>query len=235
MSELDSGYPPKNGGGPDPMETGPVPFFPGAPSPAPGAPQGIPLSAPVAAPAPAPAGQPPAGRHSQATGEHPLSAAIPAQGPPLADERAVPPPGEPPPATGSTPVVKGRIKVQDEVVEKIAALAALEVRGIASLGGDTERAIESVRNRIGVGQRRGDQGVTAKIQDNEISLDVTVVVEYGSIVMEVAKAVKSNVARVTSRMLGMRVTSVNITVDDVHIPGENDLRGPAGPPAESLA
>jgi uncharacterized alkaline shock family protein YloU len=125
-------------------------------------------------------------------------------------------------------VVKGRIKVEDEVVEKIAALAALEVEGIAGLGGDIERVMESVRSRIGVGQRRGDQGVKAKIQDNEVSLDVTVVVEYGSIVMEVAKAVKSNVARVTSRMLGMRVTSVNITVDDVHIPGEDDRQDPPG-------
>jgi uncharacterized alkaline shock family protein YloU len=62
------------------------------------------------------------------------------------------------------------------------------------------------------------------------------VVEYGSIVMEVAKAVKSNVARVTSRMLGMRVTSVNITVHDVHIPGDRAAAAAAArrqPPPET--
>jgi uncharacterized alkaline shock family protein YloU len=117
-------------------------------------------------------------------------------------------------------VVKGRIKVEDEVVEKIAALAALEVRGIADLGGDApDRPVED--DRTGPARHRHPQGVKAKVQDNEVSLDVTVVVEYGSIVMEVAKAVKSNVARITSRMLGMRVTSVNITVADVHIPDED--------------
>lgn len=55
-------------------------------------------------------------------------------------------------------VVKGRITVADEVVEKIAALAALEVAGVADLGGDLARAIESVRDRIGIGSRRGTQG-----------------------------------------------------------------------------
>jgi uncharacterized alkaline shock family protein YloU len=137
------------------------------------------------------------------------------------------------PSTGSGAVVKGQITIEDEVVEKIAALAALEVDGIADLGGDVERVIEAVRSRVGVGQRRGDQGVKAKIENNEVTLDVTVVVEYGAIVMDVAKAVKGNVARVVSRMLGMRVTSVNVTVDDVHLPGAEAVPAKSAREAES--
>ncbi|HEY7486504.1 MAG TPA: Asp23/Gls24 family envelope stress response protein [Streptosporangiaceae bacterium] len=117
-------------------------------------------------------------------------------------------------------VVKGRIKIEDEVAEKVAALAALEVDGVADLGGDIERTIETVRSRIGVGQRRGNQGVRAKVTDREVALDVTIVVEYGRIALEVANAVKANVARQANHMLGMRVTEVNVTVDDVHLPGE---------------
>ncbi|MFG1949009.1 Asp23/Gls24 family envelope stress response protein [Nonomuraea sp. NPDC048826] len=117
-------------------------------------------------------------------------------------------------------VVKGRIKVADEVVEKVAALAALEVAGVADMGGDLERAFEAVRDRIGIGSRRGTQGVEAHIQDRQVAVDLTIVVEYGHVVMEVAAEVKSNVARSVSRMLGMRVMEVNVTVDDVRLPGE---------------
>jgi uncharacterized alkaline shock family protein YloU len=121
---------------------------------------------------------------------------------------------------GSAAVVKGRITIEDEVAEKVAALAALEVDGVADLGGDIERTIESVRSRIGVGQRRGNQGVRAKVTDRQVAIDVIIVVEYGRIALEVANAVKANVARAANHMLGMRVTEVNVTVDDVRLPGE---------------
>ena len=131
---------------------------------------------------------------------------------------------ERPPATvapngGLSPLeVKGRINVADEVVEKVAALAATEVEGVADLGGDIERAIESVRERIGIGHKRGDQGIKAKINGREVSVDVTIVIEYGYVVMDVARQVKNNVANQTGRMLGLRVTEVNVTVDDVKLP-----------------
>ncbi|MEU4229929.1 Asp23/Gls24 family envelope stress response protein [Nonomuraea sp. NPDC026600] len=126
--------------------------------------------------------------------------------------------GEQPSATAA--VVKGRIKVADEVVEKVAFLAVMEVPGVADLGGDLARAFESVRDRVGIGSRRGNQGINAQIQDRQVAVSLTIVVEYGHVVMEVATAVKTNVARSVSRMLGLRVTEVNVTVDDVRLPGE---------------
>ncbi|MFB4291898.1 Asp23/Gls24 family envelope stress response protein [Nonomuraea sp. ATR24] len=120
----------------------------------------------------------------------------------------------------AAPVVKGRITVADEVVEKVAALAAQEVAGVADMGGDLARAFESVRDRVGIGSRRGNQGVSAEIHDRQVAIDLTIVVEYGHVVMEVAAEVKANVARSVSRMLGMRVMEVNVTVDDVRLPGE---------------
>jgi uncharacterized alkaline shock family protein YloU len=116
------------------------------------------------------------------------------------------------------PEVKGRIEVADEVVEKVAGLACMEVEGVADLGGDIERALESVRERIGIGNKRGDQGIKAKINGREVSIDVTIMIEYGHVVMEVARNVKNNVASQTSRMLGLKVVEVNVTVDDVKLP-----------------
>lgn len=163
--------------------------------------------------------------------------APPVAAPPVA---AAPEAGAPEAGAGTAPpqsaaVVKGRIKIEDEVAEKVAALAALEVDGVADLGGDVERALESVRERIGVGQRRGNQGVRAKVHDREVAIDVTIVVEYRRVAMEVATAVKANVARRANYMLGMRVTEVNVTVDDVSLPGERRPRPAPEGDAEGAA
>ncbi|WP_170323107.1 Asp23/Gls24 family envelope stress response protein [Acrocarpospora macrocephala] len=116
--------------------------------------------------------------------------------------------------------LKGKITVADEVVEKVTALAALQVPGVADLGGDFERAFESVRDRIGFGSKRANQGVKAEIQDGLVAIDVTIVIVYGHVVMEVAAEVQSNVATSVAQMLGMEVVEVNVTVDDVRLPGE---------------
>jgi uncharacterized alkaline shock family protein YloU len=129
----------------------------------------------------------------------------------------VPDPPDPQPAQLAAQV-KGRIDIEDEVVEKVAGLAATEVDGVADLGGDVARAVESVRERIGIGHRRGDQGVKAQINGREVSIEVTIVIEYGHVVMDVARKVKTNVAIQTNRMLGLRVVEVNVVVDDVRLP-----------------
>ena len=122
--------------------------------------------------------------------------------------------------------IKGRIHIADEVVEKVAALAAIEVQGVADLGGDFERAVESVRERIGLGNKRGDQGVKADVKGHDVAISVTVMVEYGHVVLDVAREVQSNVAHKTQRMLGLNVVEVNVNVDDVRTarPDEPDDR-----------
>ncbi|MGI8334646.1 Asp23/Gls24 family envelope stress response protein [Actinomadura scrupuli] len=248
MSDFDNASYSANGGGPDHArgEVRSMPFFPAPPAapagppprqqgpagpPSPAVPLGAPTPAPPAASPSGLAQQGPPGRHSQ--GDEPGVPPAGAQGTDVKDPGPVPSEtrGAEPPA-GSAPVVKGRIKIEDEVVEKIAALAALEVPGVAALGGDVARAIESVRSRLGAGHQRGGQGIKARIRDSEVSVDVTIVVEYGSVVMEVARTVKNNVARIVSVMLGMRVTEVNVTVDDVRMPGET-APAPAEPPPAS--
>ncbi|GAA2852627.1 hypothetical protein GCM10010517_10330 [Streptosporangium fragile] len=124
----------------------------------------------------------------------------------------------------SSAVVKGRIKVADEVVEKVAALATLEVAGVAALGeGVTGPGESSPRQAAPVRERAGarrSRGVSAHVQDRTVAVDVAIVAEYGHVVMDVANEVKTNVARTLSRMLGMRVVEVNVNVDDVRLPGE---------------
>jgi uncharacterized alkaline shock family protein YloU len=78
--------------------------------------------------------------------------------------------------------------------------------------------VENVREHIGVGHRRGDQGVKANIEGRDVTIEVTIVIEYGHVVMDVARDVKNNVSTQTARMLGLRVVEVNVVVDDVRMP-----------------
>lgn len=159
----------------------------------------------------------PRGEESPAASDNPAPAAAhaPAQAPAAAPAPA-PAPASGPPRLAA--MVRGRIEVADEVVEKVAGLAALEVEGVADVGGDIERALESVRERIGIGQKRGDQGIKAEISGNEVAISVTIMIEYGHVVMDVARRVQTNVAIQTNRMLGLNVVEVNINVDDVRMP-----------------
>lgn len=115
-------------------------------------------------------------------------------------------------------VVKGHINVEDDVVEKVAGLAAIEVDGVADLGGDMERAIESVRERVHLGRKRETQGAKAVIDGKNVSLEMEIVIEFGHVVTEVAKAVKANVARQVNQMLRLRVVEVDVKVTDVRMP-----------------
>ncbi|MFD0885143.1 Asp23/Gls24 family envelope stress response protein [Streptosporangium algeriense] len=129
--------------------------------------------------------------------------------------------------SASAAVVKGRIRVADEVVEKVAALATLEVAGVAGLGEDPSGVLEAIGERVAPAARKSGRGVSAHVQDRTVAIDVSIVAEYGHVVMDVANEVKNNVARTVSRMLGMRVVEVNVGVEDVRLPGETAPGRPA--------
>lgn len=177
--------------GASPAEGGRPPFFPAPPGRHATPPAGVPLSGTAGAGTVAPTLLPP-GRH-QRSPQEPQRPEEARREKTAGGEQAA----EARPQAAA--VVKGRITIEDEVVEKIAALAAGEVDGVAAL---SERA-QAVRVHRGEG---------------EMSLDLTVVVEYGCVIMDVAKAVKANVARVVGLMLGARVSAVNVVIDDVRPP-----------------
>jgi uncharacterized alkaline shock family protein YloU len=117
---------------------------------------------------------------------------------------------------------QGRTTVADTVVEKIAGLAARDVRGVYALGGGTARALGALRERIPGGRTSLGQGVSVEVGERQAAVDLDIVVEYGAEIGELSKAVRRNVIANIERMTALEVTEVNISVDDVHIPGDDD-------------
>jgi uncharacterized alkaline shock family protein YloU len=115
---------------------------------------------------------------------------------------------------------QGRTSIADGVVAKIAGIATREVDGVYAVGGGAARALGAVRERIG-GKSHG-QGVSVEVGERQAAADVDVVVEYGYAIADVADGIRRNVIRSVERMTGLEVTEVNVTVGDIHIPGEEN-------------
>ena len=130
-------------------------------------------------------------------------------------------PGAP---AGSTPLEtsEGKTTVADTVVSKIAGLATREVSGVYSLGGGAARAFGAIRERIPGGSTNASQGVTVEVGEKQAAVDLAIVVEYGASIVDVAKGIRRNVIGALERMTGLQVVEVNIAVNDVHLPTDDD-------------
>lgn len=114
---------------------------------------------------------------------------------------------------------RGTTRIEDEVVEKIAGIAAREVPGVHDLGGDAVRFFASVKERVGLGDAdRGNRGVSVRLDGDQAKIGITLVVEYGVKVYPVTEAVRARVIAAVEEMLDLKVAEVNIVVDDVHVP-----------------
>lgn len=116
---------------------------------------------------------------------------------------------------------RGLTTIADEVVGKVAGIAAREVAGVHDLGGDFSRGFAFLKERVGLGDVDGgdaDRGVRVRLEGDTASIDLTLVVEFGYVVHSVTDAVRTKVISSVENMLGLEITEVNIRVDDVHVP-----------------
>ena len=126
------------------------------------------------------------------------------------------------PTGGNQPAAtRGRTSIADEVVQKIAGIAAREVSGVYELGAGPARAMGAIRERVpGTGGAPLAQGVAVDVGERQAAVDLDLVTEYGVAIDDLAAAVRRNVIGSVERMTGLEVTEVNITVDDVHLAGD---------------
>ncbi len=110
---------------------------------------------------------------------------------------------------------RGNTTVRDGVVSKVAGIAAQEVEGIR-MGGGASQTVGSIMSAVpGVGGGSQSQGVSVEVGEVEAAVDLTVTVEYGRTIHQLAEAVRSNVIRRVENLVGLRVTEVNIAVSDI--------------------
>ena len=125
---------------------------------------------------------------------------------------------------------RGMTSIDDAVVTKVAGIAAREVRGVYDLGGGAARALGGVTQAVGLGDERM-QGVSVEVGEREAAVDLTAVIEYGESIPQVAEQIRDNVVKRVEGITGLSVTEVNVSVNDLHFPGDD--RAPAEEPRVS--
>lgn len=106
----------------------------------------------------------------------------------------------------------GEVKIADNVVASIAAIAAGEIEGVSAMTGNfSDRLKHSVGIRTGAGT-----GVRVIIAGNMVRVDIALVIKYGHNVMETSKKVQDRVKSAIETMTGLNVTDVNIRITGVN-------------------
>jgi uncharacterized alkaline shock family protein YloU len=123
---------------------------------------------------------------------------------------------------------RGRTSIADSVVAKIAGIACREIAGVFNMGSGGARAIGALRERLpgSSSTSTASQGVNVEVGERQAAVDLDVVLEYGVPIVDVSQAIRTNVADNVERMTGLEVTEVNVYVDDVHVPGDEQQPEP---------
>ncbi|WNQ09395.1 Asp23/Gls24 family envelope stress response protein [Paenibacillus aurantius] len=108
----------------------------------------------------------------------------------------------------------GHIQIAPEVIEVIAGLAAVEVRGVAGMSGGFAGGIAEL-----LGRKNLSKGVKVEVGQREAAVDVNIIIEYGYKIPEVAGEIQDNVKRAIESMTGLDVVEVNVHIHDVHFKG----------------
>ena len=107
---------------------------------------------------------------------------------------------------------KGEIKIADEVVAIIAALAATEVEGVASMAGNITNEL------IGkLGMKNLSKGVKVDVLEGIVTVSLALNLEYNYSIVEVSARVQEKVKNAIENMTGLEVADVNIKVAGVEM------------------
>ena len=107
---------------------------------------------------------------------------------------------------------KGEVKIADEVVAIIAALAATEVEGVASMAGNITNELIS---RLGM--KNLSKGVKVDVLEGVVTVSLTLKLKYNYSVVEVSGKVQEKVKNAIENMTGLEVADVNIKVAGVEM------------------
>lgn len=110
-----------------------------------------------------------------------------------------------------------KIRISEEVIATIAGIAASEVESLVSMGGSFVDGIAGMLGRKSFGK-----GIKVEMKDNQIVIELSITMQYGCKIHEVARDMQSRVREAVVSMTGMDVTSVNINVLGVSVEKEAD-------------
>ncbi|MBQ2753571.1 MAG: Asp23/Gls24 family envelope stress response protein [Firmicutes bacterium] len=109
----------------------------------------------------------------------------------------------------------GTITIETEVLARMAGLAAMDCYGIVGM------AAKNVKEGIFqlLKTESLTKGIKLTINDNKISIDFHIIVEYGTNISVIANNVISTVKYTLEETAGLEVEQINVFVEGVRVDG----------------
>lgn len=117
------------------------------------------------------------------------------------------------------------VRVSDDVISTIAGAALGEVKGVVV---STPGLVGGLLGRKGTGR-----GIKIETEGNAVTLDVTIMVEYGARIPEVAAEIQARLRTAIEEMTGKFVRAVNVTVQGIRLPSGAPAPEPVEEPEET--
>ena len=105
------------------------------------------------------------------------------------------------------PDEKGSINISEEVIAVIAANAAVEVEGVASLSASLGKDLAEL-----LGKKNISKGVKISVSEEAVTADIFVMVRLGYAVNEVGMKVQQLVLSAIQDMTGFAIEAVNVHI-----------------------
>ncbi len=104
----------------------------------------------------------------------------------------------------------GVVKIADDVVAMIASLATTEVEGVSAMAGNITNELMSK-----VGMKNLTKGVKVDVIGENVTIDLTVTMEYGYNIPATCGKVQAKVKNAVENMTGLTCSDVNIRIAGV--------------------
>jgi len=110
-----------------------------------------------------------------------------------------------------------KIRISEEVIATIAGIAASGNENVASMGGGFVEGIVGM-----LGKKAPSKGIKVEMKENQVNIDLSVVMQYGCKIHEVARDMQDRVRKAVQDMTGLEVLNVNVSVLGVSMNKENE-------------
>ena len=109
--------------------------------------------------------------------------------------------------------ILGEVSIVPEVIATIISRTVIGIPGVAGLATRAKGGIGTL-----LGTKELEKGINVDLRENkEVSTTISVILEYGSIIIDVAKEIQKKVKGELETKTGLKVTGVNVNIQGVHI------------------
>ena len=115
----------------------------------------------------------------------------------------------------------GTVSFASDVVATMAGLAATEIEGVFSMYSQSSSFGNIFGRRAQTGKGNHTKGVKVDVVDDKVSVDVSIVVDYGTPVPTIAREIQENVKKTVETMSGLEVSHVDVHIQGVSFEKEN--------------